>query len=88
MARTPLMRALGRLANEHHAAEALQIPPAELRERRAEALYTRRQLVGRAAAVGAAAAIGRQSLARAVGAAGRLRASRSSAPASPASTRR
>jgi len=64
------MRALARLANEHHAAEARRITTAELRERRAEALYTRRQLVERAAAVGVAAAVAPAMLARAARAAG------------------
>src|SRR5205823_7047071 len=47
MARTPLLRALRRLAEEHRAAETLGIPPAELRGRREDAL-SRRELVKRA----------------------------------------
>ena len=49
MARTPLMRALRRLAQDHHDAELLRVTPAELREQRAEALYTRREIIERGA---------------------------------------
>jgi monoamine oxidase len=56
MARTPLLRKIQRLAEEHRTAEALAIPITELRGRRAEAL-TRREFVKRAAAVGAGIAV-------------------------------
>ena len=58
MARTPLMRALQRLAREHHDAQALGIRPAELRERQAEGTLTRRELVKRGGLVGAAIMLG------------------------------
>lgn len=51
MARTPLMHALRRLAAEHAAARRLGLPVAEVRG------STRRQLLGRAAALGLAAAV-------------------------------
>ena len=54
MARTPLMRALQRLAREHHEAQAQGISPAEHRER----TLTRRELVKRGGLVGAAVMIG------------------------------
>ncbi|HEX7465504.1 MAG TPA: NAD(P)-binding protein, partial [Usitatibacter sp.] len=56
MARTPLLRAFQRLAEEHRAAESLGIPPAELRGRRQESAYTRRDFLKRAGVTGAAAA--------------------------------
>jgi monoamine oxidase len=68
MARTPLLRALRRLAEEHHAAERLGIPPAELRGRREEAL-SRREFVQRAGLAGAAAIGGSAALAATAGAA-------------------
>ena len=43
MARTPLMRALQRLAREHREAEALGMRPAELRERQAEGTLSRKR---------------------------------------------
>jgi len=49
MTRTPLLRALRRLAREHDAAEALAIAPAELRRRRALELSRRDFLKGLAA---------------------------------------
>jgi len=61
MARTPLLRALRRLAREHQAAEQLGITPAELRWRRAAALssraaeLSRRDFLTGAAAVAAVA---------------------------------
>jgi monoamine oxidase len=50
MARTPLLRALRRLAREHDAAERLSLAPAELRRRRA-AEPSRRDFLKGAAAV-------------------------------------
>jgi monoamine oxidase len=64
MARTPLLRALERLAREHDHAERLGITPAELRERRGEAAYTRRELLKRTGVVSAGIAIGPALLAR------------------------
>jgi len=58
MARTPLLRALERLAKEHHEAELLGIAPGELRERRAEAAYTRREFLKRTGVAGAGIAAG------------------------------
>jgi monoamine oxidase len=52
MARTPLLRALKRLAREHDTAESLGIAPAELRRRRTLAL-SRRDFLKGAAALGA-----------------------------------
>lgn len=52
MARTPLLRALRRLAREHATAERLGITPAELRRRRATEL-SRRDFIKGAAAFGA-----------------------------------
>src|SRR5436305_11962681 len=51
MPRTPLLRALRRLADEHPAAEQLGLPPAELRGQHAEAAasYTRGELLKRGA---------------------------------------
>ncbi len=58
MARTPLLRALRGLAEEHRAAEALGIPPAELRGRREEAAYSRGELLKRGAVAGAGVVAG------------------------------
>ena len=61
MARTPLLRALQKLAREHQAAERLGITPAELREREAEAQersYSRGEFLKRSGLVGAAVAVG------------------------------
>ena len=63
MARTPLLRALQRLARDHHEADALGIAPAELRERRAEGAMTRRELVKRGGLAGAALVLGPAALA-------------------------
>jgi monoamine oxidase len=57
MARTPLLRALRKLAADHRAADALGLPPAELRGQREETL-TRRELVKRAGIAGAAVTVG------------------------------
>jgi monoamine oxidase len=57
MARTPLLRAIRRLAADHTAAESLGVTPAELRERRAEAVYTRGELLRRGGIAGAALAV-------------------------------
>ncbi len=57
MARTPLLRALRRLAEEHRTAEHLGIPPAELRGQREEASLSRREFLKRAGATGAAVAV-------------------------------
>ncbi len=56
MARTPLLRAFQRLAEEHRTAARLGIPPAELRGRRQESTYTRGDFLKRAGVAGAAAA--------------------------------
>jgi monoamine oxidase len=56
MARTPLLRAFQRLAEEHRTAERLGIPPDELRGRRRESAYTRRGFLKRTGIAGAAAA--------------------------------
>ena len=57
MARTPLLRAFRRLAEEHRSAERLGIPPAELRGRREEAALSRREFLKRAGVTGAAIAV-------------------------------
>src|SRR6266478_5502152 len=70
MARTPLLATLQRLAKTHHDAEALGITPAELRERRAESAYSRREFLKRSGVAGAAVAVGGPlALARPAGAA-------------------
>jgi monoamine oxidase len=69
MARTPLLRALQRLAEEHRTADALGIDADELRGLRAER-YSRGEFLKRAGAVGAAAAVGPALLARSARAAG------------------
>jgi monoamine oxidase len=61
MARTPLLRALQRLAAEHRTAERLGMTPAELREHQAEARekeYSRGEFLKRSGAAGAAVALG------------------------------
>jgi monoamine oxidase len=63
MARTPLLRAFRRLADEHRSAEALGLPPAELRGLRKEAL-SRREFLKRAGIAGAGATLGPAILAR------------------------
>jgi monoamine oxidase len=70
MARTPLLRALERLAREHDDAERAGITTAELRERRAEAAYTRRELLRRGGAVALGTAVGPALFSRAARAAG------------------
>src|SRR5258706_8723985 len=57
MPRTPLLRTLHRLARDHAAAERLGMPVDELREREEAARYSRRQLLARTGAVGAALAV-------------------------------
>ena len=56
MARTPLLRALRQLAGEHAAAEKLGVPVEELRARREEQAYSRKDFLKRTGAVGAALA--------------------------------
>src|SRR5438128_202794 len=74
MARTPLMRALQRLAREHQAASELGIEVEELREREREARITRREFVKRTGGLGAAVAVaGPMALARSARAAGAAR---------------
>jgi monoamine oxidase len=61
MARTPLLRALQKLAREHQQAEQLGITPAELREREQESrerAYSRSEFLKRSGAAGAAVALG------------------------------
>ncbi len=70
MARTRLARAFEILAKEHDAAATLGITPAELRERHADRPLTRRDLIRRGAAAGAAVAVGPELLARTARAAG------------------
>ncbi|HLQ05778.1 MAG TPA: FAD-dependent oxidoreductase, partial [Verrucomicrobiae bacterium] len=53
MARTPLLRAFQKLAEEHRSADQLGISPAELRGRRQEAV-SRREFLKRAGVAGAA----------------------------------
>jgi len=57
MARTPLLRAIERLARDHSAAERLGIPVEELRARREERTYSRSELLKRAGVLGAVAAV-------------------------------
>jgi monoamine oxidase len=58
VARTPLLRAFQRLAEEHRTAQRLGLPPAELRGQRSESTYTRGDFLKRAGAAGAAATVG------------------------------
>src|SRR2546421_5141565 len=58
MARTPLLRALEGLAREHAEAERLGITPGQVRERTAEATYSRGEFLRRSGAAGAAVALG------------------------------
>jgi monoamine oxidase len=53
VARTPLLRAFERLAEEHSTAGRLGISPAELRDERAEAAYSRGDFLKRAGVAGA-----------------------------------
>jgi len=57
MARTPLLRAFQRLAEEHRTSARLGITPEELRGRRNEAAYSRRDFLKRAGVAGAAVAV-------------------------------
>ena len=57
MARTPLLRALRRLARDHAAAEQLGISVDELRARQEEPAYSRAELLKRTGAAGAAIAV-------------------------------
>jgi monoamine oxidase len=70
MARTPLMRALQRLARDHQEADRLGISPRELREQKVEQAYSRSEFLKRSGAVGAAALAGPAALAAAARAAG------------------
>ena len=72
MARTPLLSALQRLAEEHRSAERLGLPVEELRGIRAER-YSRGEFLKRAGAVGAAATIAPLALSRSARAAGSAR---------------
>ena len=76
MARTPLLRAIARLARDHADAERLGISPDELRGRRAEARYSRREVIKRGGAAGAAVAVAGPALlarpARAASGSGRI----------------
>jgi monoamine oxidase len=58
MARTPLLHAFQKLAEEHRTAERMGIAPEELRGRRDEAAYSRREILKRAGIVGAGVAAG------------------------------
>jgi monoamine oxidase len=69
MARTPLLRALEQLAEEHGSAERLGIAPAELRGRRdAASGLSRREFLKRAGLTGAVAAVGPAAFAQAASA--------------------
>ena len=68
MARTALLKAIQRLAEEHRSADRLGIAPAELRERRAEGALSRREFLKRAGVAGAVVAAGPLGLARAASA--------------------
>jgi monoamine oxidase len=71
MARTPLLRALQRLAREHTHAKQLGITPAELREREDERPFSRSEFLKRSGAAGAAVAVaGPAAFARSASAAG------------------
>ncbi len=71
MARTPLMRALQRLAREHDAAARLGIEVEEFRQREQEARFSRREFLQRTGAVGATVAVaGPLSFAKSASAAG------------------
>ena len=64
MARTALLKAIQRLAEEHRSADRLGIAPAELRERRAEGALSRREFLKRAGVAGAVVAAGPLGVAR------------------------
>ena len=68
MARTALLKAIQRLAEEHRSADRLGIAPAELRERRAEGALSRREFLKRAGVAGAVVAAGPLGFARAASA--------------------
>ena len=68
MARTALLKAIQRLAEEHRSADRLGIAPAELRERRARGALSRREFLKRAGVAGAAVAAGPLAFARAASA--------------------
>jgi monoamine oxidase len=57
MARTPLLRAIRRLARDHAAADRLGIPVGDYRARREEHAYTRTELLRRAGVAGATIAV-------------------------------
>jgi monoamine oxidase len=63
MARTPLLRAFQKLAEEHRSAERLGTAPDELRGQRDEAAYSRREILKRAGIAGAGVAAGPLALA-------------------------
>ena len=58
MARTPLLRWIERLARDHDGAEHLGLRPSELRERRAEEAWSRRDVLKQGAALAVALAAG------------------------------
>ena len=64
MARTPLLRAFQRLAEEHRTAQRLGLAPAQLRGQRSESTYTRGDFLKRAGAAGAAATVAPLALAQ------------------------
>ena len=68
MARTALLKAMQRLAEEHRSADRLGIAPADLRERRAAGALSRREFLKRAGIAGAAVAAGPLAFARTAGA--------------------
>jgi len=57
MGRTPLMRALQRLARDHRDADSLGLPIEELRARRNDGAFTRREFLKRTGTVGATVAV-------------------------------
>ena len=69
MARTALLKAIQRLAEEHRSADRLGIAPAELRGMRQEAAFSRREFLKRAGVAGAVVACRPTALARAASAA-------------------
>jgi monoamine oxidase len=58
VARTPLFRSIEQLARDHAAAERLGITPEQLREMRADGALSRRELIKRGGAAGAALTFG------------------------------
>ena len=85
MARTPLLRALQRLARDHQHAEALGISRRELREQEQERAYSRGEFLKRSGTAGAAIALAGPGLFANAAAPRPGRASRSWAEASPGS---